>query len=119
MSLGLVPEPPAPPVRRLVHRDPVDPRFQAGLSVEMLHPAEDFQEYFLRRIRRIGGVGEDAVHQRVDGLVELADEPGVGFLGSSLQFRDDGPVQSRAPIALAKSPKVATPAMTLTAHLVL
>ena len=57
--LRLVPEPPAPAVRRLVQRDPIDPRLQAGLAMEMFHPAKDFEKYFLCGIRRIRGI----VHQ--------------------------------------------------------
>ena len=85
----------------------------------MLHSAEHFQEHFLGRVSCVGGIGQDAIHQAVDGLMELADQPRVGLFRSGLQFRDDRRLLLRAPIALAKSPKVAAPAMTLMAHLVL
>ena len=62
-----------------MHSDPVDPGLQAGFAMEVLHPPEDFQEYFLRRIRGIRRIGHDPVHQAVDRLMELADQPLIGI----------------------------------------
>ena len=44
-----------------------------------------------QRLGRVGGVGEYPVDERVDRLVKLADQPGIGFLGPGLQFCDDSP----------------------------
>ena len=73
LSLRLVPEPPAPPVGGLMHRDSVNPGLQAGLAVKMLHPPKHFQKNFLGRIGRVRGIGHDAIYQTVDGLVEFAN----------------------------------------------
>ena len=65
-------------------RDPVDPRLQAGLTVKVLHAAKHLQEDFLRGVRGVCRIADDPVHQAVDGLVELTDEPGVGVLRAGL-----------------------------------
>ena len=95
-----MPEPPAPPVGGFVHRNPVNPGFQAGLTVKMLHAAEDLQKDFLCGIGGVGRIGHDAIDQAVDGLVEFADEPRVGVFRARLQFGHDrrllGPDSYRA-----------------------
>jgi len=64
--------------------DAVNPRLQTGLTVEMLHSAENLQKHFLGRVGRIGRVIHDAVDEPVDGLVKLANQPGVCFFRSRL-----------------------------------
>src|SRR6266852_4978036 len=100
--LCLVPEPPAPPIRRLVQSDAVDPGLQARFAVKMLHPAEDFQKYVLRRVRRIRRIVHDAVHETVDRLMKLADQPGVGLFRTRLQFSDDGGFLGSGPNSACK-----------------
>ena len=72
-----------------MHRNTVNPGFQAGLAVKMLHPPKHLQEDFLRSIGRVGGIGDDAIHQAVNGLVKFGDEPGVGVFRACLQFGHD------------------------------
>ena len=83
-----------------MHGDAVNPGFQAGLAVKMLHAPKHFQEDFLRGIRRVRRIGDDAINQAVDRLVEFADEPGVGVFRAGLQFGHDrrllGPDSDRA-----------------------
>src|SRR6266849_4324856 len=72
-----------------MHRNAVNPGLQAGLAVEVFHSSEDFQEDFLCGIGGISRIGDDAVYQAVNGLVKLADQPGVGVLGAGLEFGND------------------------------
>ena len=62
----------------------VNPGFQAGLAVKMLHPPKHFQEDFLRGIGGVRRIGDDAIHQAVDRLVKFCDEPGVGVFRACL-----------------------------------
>src|SRR5580692_5629038 len=81
-----MPEPPAPPVRGLVQSDAVDPSLKTGLTIKVLHAAKHLEKDFLGSIGGIGGIGNQAVNQAVDGLVKLTNQPSVGFLRSGLQF---------------------------------
>src|SRR5437016_13442140 len=81
--------PPAAAVRSFMHRNAVDPGLQAGLAVEVFHSSEDLQEDFLCGIGGISRIGDDAVYKAVNGLVKLADQPGVGVLGAGLEFGND------------------------------
>ena len=47
--------------------------------MEVLHPAKYLEENFLSGIGRIGRIGQDAVNQAVNRLMEFPDQPGVGF----------------------------------------
>src|SRR6266700_8218924 len=66
--LALMPEPPAPLVRRFMDGDTVEPGLQAALAVETLHAAKNFEKHFLRRIRGIRRIAQDAIDQAVDRL---------------------------------------------------
>src|SRR5688572_1655260 len=69
--VGLVPPPPPTlAVARLIDDDAVDPRFERGLSAEVMDGAEDTEEDFLGEIQRFV-----AVAQQVEG--ELIDHPFV------------------------------------------
>ena len=72
-----------------MHRNTVNPGFQAGFAVKMLHSPKDLQEDLLGSIGGVGRIGENAINQAVDGLVKFADEPGVGILRACLQFGHD------------------------------
>src|SRR5580698_11295080 len=88
--MGLVPEPPAPPIGSLMNRDAIDPRFQAGVGIEILDAAKDLDEDFLGSIRSIGGIVEDTVNQTVNWLVIVRDEPRERLFRPGLQFGHDG-----------------------------
>ena len=72
-----------------MHGNAVNPGFQAGFAVKMLHSTKHFQKDFLRGIGGVRRIGDDAVNQAVDRLVEFCDEPGVGVFRARLQFGDD------------------------------
>ena len=44
-----------------MHGDAVNPGFQTGLAVKMVHAAKHFQKDFLRGIGRVRRIGDDAV----------------------------------------------------------
>src|SRR5262249_3885763 len=69
-----------------MQRDSVNPGLQAGLPVEMLHATEHLQKDFLRSIGGISGGGDDTVHEAINWLMKLTNEPGVSFLRPALQF---------------------------------
>src|SRR5215469_10000746 len=79
-------EPPAPAIGGFVNGDAINPGLQTRLAVEVPHSAEDFEENFLRGVGGIRGVGQNAIDQAIDGLVELSDEPGIGLFRPGLKF---------------------------------
>ncbi len=85
-----------------MQRDAVNPGLQAGLAVEMFHPAEHFQKHILRSVRGIGRIIHDAIDESVDRLMKLADQPGVGLFRTRLQFGDDGGFLSSGPDSAGK-----------------
>src|SRR5208282_1060380 len=68
----------------------------------MLHPAENFQKHILRSVSRVGWVIYDAVDEAIDGLVELANQPGIGLFRTRLQFSDDGGFLGSGPDSAGK-----------------
>jgi hypothetical protein len=64
-------------IPRLVHRDAVDPRAQAGLSSESMDGAEHAQEDFLGKVERFIPVAEQVDGQLNDHTLMLADEIGA------------------------------------------
>src|SRR5215469_12125285 len=69
--------------------DAIDPSLQTGLAMKILHPPKHLQEDFLGGIGGIGWVGENPVHNAVDGLVEFSNQPGIGVFGSRLELGND------------------------------
>jgi hypothetical protein len=57
--------------------------------MKTFHSAVCLQEHLLRGIRRVGGVMQDAVHEAVDGLVVVRDQPRIRLFRTRLQFGDD------------------------------
>ena len=101
--MRLVPEPPPSPVRGLVQSDAVNPCLQGGPTVKVFHSAKHFHENFLGGVGRVRRVVHDAVHQSVDRLLKLADQPGVSLFRAGLQLCSD----SGMPVISADAPVLA------------
>ena len=82
-------EQPAPPVVRLVHRDPVDPRAQAAVAAEITHVAEDLEKDFLGDVAGVRLVVEQAVGEVVNRILEPLDELFVRLLVAGLEGGDE------------------------------
>src|ERR1700731_1191412 len=52
----------------------------------MLHCPKDFQEYFLRRVRGVGRIIDDAVDEPVNWLVKFSNEPRICLFRTCFQF---------------------------------
>ena len=78
--LALVPEPPAPLIGRLMNSDSVKPGLQARLPVEAFHSPKDLEKHLLGGVGRVGRIAQNAVHEAIDRLVIMRDQPGVGVL---------------------------------------
>src|SRR5450755_3632512 len=70
--------------------------------MEMLHPAENFQKHILSSVRRVRRVIDNAVDEPVDGLMKLANQPGVGLFRTRLQFSNDGGFRTPGPDSAGK-----------------
>src|SRR5438270_6016534 len=68
----------------------INPCFETGLAVEVLHPAKNFQEDLLCGIGGICGIRENAVHHAVHGVMKLTDEPRVGIFRARLELQNNG-----------------------------
>ena len=64
-----MPREPTPAVRRFVDGDTVKPGFQAGITAEVSHLAEDLDEHLLGDIGRFGGVLKESVNKPVNRLL--------------------------------------------------
>src|SRR6266567_7511914 len=71
-------------------RDAINPCLEAGLAVEVLHTAEDFQKNLLSGVGGVSGVGEYPIHHAVHGLMKFSHQPCVSFLRTRLQFLNNG-----------------------------
>ena len=60
--LYLVPEPPAPLVGGFMDRNAIDPGFQAGIGIEILDTAKNFDEDLLGGVGGVGRIVQNAVH---------------------------------------------------------
>src|SRR5438309_963035 len=71
-------------------RDAINPCLEAGLPVEVVHPAEDFEKNFLSGVGGVSGVGEDPIHYAIHGLVKFSHQPRICFLRTRLELLNNG-----------------------------
>src|SRR6266498_3585780 len=71
-------------------RDSIDPSFQTGSPVKMLHPTKDLDENILSSVGCVCRVGEDSVDYPINRLMNLPNQPRICIFRARLQFGDDG-----------------------------